>query len=187
MTFQAYLDTVKAKTGLDPADFKKLAEEKGLLESNAKGEIASAPIVAWLETDFGLGRGHAMAIVGTLKPTRIQDKSDDPVTAYFSGSKATWRETFDSLLKQLEEFGPVGIAPTNSYIGLVKGTGKFAIVAATGDRLDIGIKLKGVEPTGRFAASGTWNAMVTHRVMVTDAAEIDSQLLNWLRDAYEKA
>jgi hypothetical protein len=183
MTFQAYLDTIKAKTGLDPADFKKLAEEKGILADDVK----TNDLVAWLTTDYPIGRGHAMAIVATLKPTRIQDKTDDPVGAYFSGSKAKWRETYDDLVAQLEEFGPVGIAPTSSYIGLTKGKGKFAIVEATGDRLDIGIKLKGVEPTERFAASGSWNSMVTHRVTITDAAEIDSQLLNWLRDAYEKA
>ena len=85
------------------------------------------------------------------------------------------------------EFGEVGIAPTNTYLSLLKGSAKFGVVAATGTRLDIGIKLKGVEPTARFAPAGTWNAMVTHRVQVTDASELDTQLLNWLHDAYTAA
>jgi len=29
MSFQAYLDTIKKKTGKGPDDFKKLAEKKG--------------------------------------------------------------------------------------------------------------------------------------------------------------
>lgn len=31
MSFQAYLDTIKAKTGKTPEDFKKLAEAKNFL------------------------------------------------------------------------------------------------------------------------------------------------------------
>jgi hypothetical protein len=32
MSFQAYIDNIKEKTGKNPADFKKLAEEKGFFE-----------------------------------------------------------------------------------------------------------------------------------------------------------
>ncbi len=63
MSFQAYLDNIKAKTGKTPEDFKALAGQKGLLREGVK----TGQIVAWLKEDFGLGRGHAMAIVLTLK------------------------------------------------------------------------------------------------------------------------
>lgn len=63
MTFQAYIDNIKAKTGKTPEDFKRLAAKEGLLEPGTK---ASA-IVAWLKRDFGLGHGHAMAIYATFK------------------------------------------------------------------------------------------------------------------------
>lgn len=63
MTFQAYLDNIKAKTGKTPEDFRKLAAKKGLLEPGVKAR----EIVKWLNTDFDLGRGHAMAIYMTLK------------------------------------------------------------------------------------------------------------------------
>ena len=64
MTFQAYLDNIEAKTGKSPADFKKLAKKKGLLNPGTK----AMQIVAWLKKDFGLGHGHAMAIYAVLKP-----------------------------------------------------------------------------------------------------------------------
>jgi len=63
MSFQAYIDNIKAKTGKTPEDFKVLAEKKGLLREGVK----TGQIVAWLKEDFGLGRGHAMAIVETLR------------------------------------------------------------------------------------------------------------------------
>jgi len=64
MTFQAYIDNIKAKTGKTPEDFRVWAEKKGLLEA----DIKVMQIVEGLKKDFGLGHGHAMAIVLTLKP-----------------------------------------------------------------------------------------------------------------------
>ena len=52
MSFQAYLDNIKAKTGKTPEDFQVLAEKKGLLREGVK----TGQIVAWLKEDFGLGR-----------------------------------------------------------------------------------------------------------------------------------
>ena len=68
MSFQAYLDNVEAKTGKSPADFKKLAKEKGLLSGGKlRADVKAGEIVAWLKKDFELGHGHAMAIVALLK------------------------------------------------------------------------------------------------------------------------
>jgi len=63
MSFQAYIDNIKAKTGKTPGDFKKIAEKKGLLKPGVK----AGEIVAWLKEDFDLGHGHAMAIYATFK------------------------------------------------------------------------------------------------------------------------
>ena len=63
MSFQAYLDNIKAKTGKTPDDFKKLAAKNGLLKAGTK----AGQIVAWLKKDFELGHGHAMAIYAVLK------------------------------------------------------------------------------------------------------------------------
>jgi hypothetical protein len=63
MSFQAYIDNIRSKTGKTPEDFKKLAEKKGLL----KPGIKAGEIVAWLKKEFDLGHGHAMAIYATFK------------------------------------------------------------------------------------------------------------------------
>jgi hypothetical protein len=68
MSFQAYIDNIKAKTGKTPEDFKKLAEKKGFLQ---KGELKdgtkAGEVVEWLKKDFALGHGHAMAIYAVFK------------------------------------------------------------------------------------------------------------------------
>jgi hypothetical protein len=68
MSFQAYLDNVQAKTGKSPADFRRLATEKGFAErGKLKPAMKAGAVVAWLKADFGLGHGQAMAIVALLK------------------------------------------------------------------------------------------------------------------------
>lgn len=69
MSFQAYIDNIRAKTGKSPADFKKLAKGKGFVLANGEVDpkVKAGAIVQWLKEDFGLGHGHAMAIYATFK------------------------------------------------------------------------------------------------------------------------
>lgn len=62
MSFQAYLDNIEAKTGKTSDQFVTLAREKGFGADTKSGEI-----VSWLKEDFGLGHGHAMALVHVIK------------------------------------------------------------------------------------------------------------------------
>jgi hypothetical protein len=200
MTFQAYLDTIKEKTGMTPDDFVKLAEERGLLVGATKGrdtnggdkkggEIKAGPIIAWLDADYGLGRGHAMALVSVFRGRLDgQPKLNDRLEKFFASGRSKWQLTWDELMATVMKFGPdVALQPTDSYIGLTRAGKKFAVVATTANRMDVGLKLRGVATTDRLAASGTWNAMVTHRVQLTDGAELDDQLSGWLREAYDRA
>ena len=68
MSFQAYIDNIKKKTGKSPEDFKKLAEKKGFLQKGQLQEgVKAGQIIAWLKEDFDLGHGHAMAIYAVFK------------------------------------------------------------------------------------------------------------------------
>jgi hypothetical protein len=63
MSFQAYLDTIEEKTGIAPEKFVELAKQKGFNDPSTK----AGAIVEWLKQEYGLGRGHAMAIVHIIK------------------------------------------------------------------------------------------------------------------------
>lgn len=68
MSFQAYLDNIQVKTGKTADDFRVMAAAKGFAtaEGLAAG-VKATQITDWLKTEFGLGHGHAMAIVALLK------------------------------------------------------------------------------------------------------------------------
>lgn len=61
MSFQAYLDAVETKTGLTPRQLVEIAREKGF-DATTK----ASPILEWLKNDYGLGRGHGMAMVHVI-------------------------------------------------------------------------------------------------------------------------
>ncbi|WP_106814983.1 DUF4287 domain-containing protein [Microbacterium timonense] len=86
MSFQAYLDNIEAKTGLTPRQLIEKAHEKGFDE-----HTKATPIVQWLAADYGLGRGHAMAIVHVItKGPQISDKHVGTDTTHSDPSNMLW-------------------------------------------------------------------------------------------------
>lgn len=68
MSLEGYLRNIQAKTGLAPADFRLAAEQQGFaVAGKLRDGVKAGAIVDWLKRDYGLGHGHAMAIVALLK------------------------------------------------------------------------------------------------------------------------
>ena len=68
MSFQAYLDTIKAKIGLGPDQLRALAQAKGFTKDGALTPTTkAAAVIAWLKADYDLGHGHSMAVFALLK------------------------------------------------------------------------------------------------------------------------
>lgn len=68
MSFQAYLNNIKAKTGNSPEDFKNLADKNGFTQKGKlKPGVKAGDVVKWPKEDFDLGHGHAMAIYAVFK------------------------------------------------------------------------------------------------------------------------
>ena len=63
MSFQAYLDAIEDKTGLTPRELVDIAKGRGYDSSDVK----AGEILEWLKVDYGLGRGHGMALVHVIK------------------------------------------------------------------------------------------------------------------------
>ena len=92
MSFQAYLDNIEDKTGKTPNEFIALAKAKGFTDPSTK----AGAIVAWLKDEYGIGRGHAMALVHVIKNgATISEKHvgstgvhrDDTDTLFLDGKK----------------------------------------------------------------------------------------------------
>ena len=62
MSYQAYLDAIEAKTGRTPQQLLDEAESRGY-----GPQTKATVVVDWLKEEYGVGRGHAMALYGVLK------------------------------------------------------------------------------------------------------------------------
>ena len=63
MSFQAYIDNIKAKTGKGPEDFKAQLEQEGRMRPDMK----ATELINWLKEKYDLGHGHSMAIFAYFK------------------------------------------------------------------------------------------------------------------------
>jgi hypothetical protein len=86
MSFQAYLDAVEQKTGLSPRQLLDIARQKGFDDPAVK----AGEILDWLKSDYGLGRGHGMAMVHVIK-------KGEKIDARHVGSAGTHRDESDTL------------------------------------------------------------------------------------------
>jgi hypothetical protein len=182
MSFQAYLDNIQMKTGISPVEFKKLAENKGLLKEGIK----TGEFISWLKKDYQLGHGHAMAIYTWCKGLKEDNTNvDEAIKRHFAGAKQVWRAVFDRIVRRMSSFGnDIQMVPGGTYISILRKNSKIAIIQVSNTRMDVGIKLKGVKAGGQLEAAGKWNTMVTHRVRVSDSNQPDKQLITWLKQAY---
>ena len=91
-------------------------------------------------------------------------------------------------MSEINKFGEdVELSPKKAYVSLRRKK-QFAIIQpSTKDRLDVGLNIKGVAPSGDVIASGSWNAMCTHRIKVENEKMINKDLFNWIKQAYDQA
>jgi hypothetical protein len=147
-------------------------------------------IVAHLKAEHGLSHGYANQIAQRALAAADAPKagSDDLVTAQYAGAKAALKPIQEALVAAVQGFGTdIEFSPKKAYVSLRRSKQFALIQPSTATRVDVGLILKGVEPMGRLEASGSFNAMFTHRVKVATLAEVDPELIGWLRRAYEEA
>lgn len=178
---ESMLRNLKEKTGKDITAWVKLAK--------ASGETAHGKIVAHLKSKHGLGHGYANLVAHThLKTGAINADAGDLVAAQYAGPKSALKPWYDVLAKEIAAFGAdVEFAPKNAYVSLRRSKQFGLIQPSTATRLDVGLVLKGVAAKGRLEDGSKWNAMCTHRVRVSSLAEIDKELVAWLKQAYSAA
>jgi hypothetical protein len=146
-------------------------------------------IVARLKSEHGLTHGYANLVAHRLLKSAAGDAAPgDLVAAQYAGAKAALKPIYQAVLAAVTALGSdVEVAPKKAYVSLRRSK-QFAIIQpSTAARVDIGINLKGVAPRGRLEASGSFNAMVSHRVRVESLNQVDKELVAWLKQAYETA
>ncbi len=176
----AMIANLKEKTGKTLPQWLKLAKASKLAKH---GEL-----VKFLKSEHGVTHGYANLIAQQTLSAGKTTSSDDQVDQQYAGPKSELRPIYDKLITVVEKLGAdVEVAPKKTYVSLRRSKQFALIQPSTKTRINVGLCLKGTPSTERLEPSGSFNAMVNHRVRVTSAKEINPELIGWLRQAYEQA
>jgi predicted transport protein len=145
-------------------------------------------IINFLKDTHGLTHGFANLIAHKAKGSDAgsAENLDDLITKQYQG-KEHFKPIYDKLISEIQTYGrDIEIAPKNTYVSLRRKK-QFAILnPATKTRFEIGINLKGQEPKGKLEAEKP-NSMCSHKIKIADIKDIDKEVFEWIKTAYENA
>lgn len=177
--YQAHIDGMVRKAG-KPLDAL-------IAFVHAQGDLKHGELIARCKEAFGLGHGHANALVHAAKAAAAPPAPEDPAMTWYAGPKAHLRPVHDALLAAaLTMADDVEASPKKAYLSLRRSKQLGTITAATRTQVELGLNLRGHPGTPRLEPLKD-GAMCTHRVRLGSVAEIDDELLGWLRDAVARA
>ena len=180
---QTQLENIQKKTGKSLAELSVIVQKSGL---SKHGEIREM-----LKAKLGLGHGDANALVhAVLRSDGARDaegKSQDAVLdEIYSGAKAGFRPIHEKLLKEIGKFGEFEVVSKKGYVSLRRKK-QFAMIGPkTNTRFEVGINGKDLRENSRLAEQPR-GSMCNYIVSLTDAKEVDTELIAWIRSAYEGA
>ena len=171
---------LKEKTG------KTLDEWKGLLGQQSFSKHGE--YMNFLKKEHGITHGFANFI--TLKFRESDAASadaEDLVSNQYQG-KEQLKPIFESLRRAIAKLGSdIEIAPKKAAVSM-RVKRQFALIQpTTKKRIDLGLKFNDKAYKGRLETSGPFGSMCTHRVQLSEVEQIDSELLGWIKQAYEEA
>lgn len=174
--------------------------EKGLLEKTGKplehwidvvkrSKIEKhGAIVSYLKTEHDFTHGYANFV--SLKARQSDAGSIDDATLLTNQykGKEDLKPIYEKLLSVIETFGDdITKTPKKDSVSMIRKRQFALIKPATKTRIDLGLKLKDKPTTERLGNSGSFGAMCTHRVQLFTPEEVDEELVDWLKEAYQKA
>jgi hypothetical protein len=183
---QTQVRNIERQSGHSMAEWTALIRERGLTKH---GEI-----LAWLKAEHGMSHGNANRVAliardpgaGGGRSAGAAAESEDPAAALYPGKKAGLRPIHDRVMDIIGSFGPIEVAPKKGYVSLRRRK-QFAMLQPAAAHVDLGLILPGTPPAGRLEQGGSFNAMFSHRVRLRSPEDVDTEVVAWLRAAFDAA
>lgn len=145
-------------------------------------------IIKFLKEQHEFTHGFANLVAHKANETDAgsAENQDDLITKQYQG-KEHLKPFYDKLMTEISKFGKdIEIAPKNSYVSLRRKKQFATLNPATKTRFEIGINLKGQDAKGKLEAEKP-NAMCSHKINITDINDIDKEVYEWIKTAYDNA
>lgn len=145
-------------------------------------------IINFLKDQHQFTHGFANLVAHKANETDADSSTnqDDLITKQYKG-KEHFKPIYEKLLAEIQAYGKdIEIAPKNSYVSLRRKKQFATLNPATKTRFEIGINLKGQEPKGKLESEKP-NAMCSHKINLAGLKDIDNEVIEWIKIAYDNA
>jgi hypothetical protein len=184
---ETQLANIEKRSGKSLAELAEIVRRSGL---SKHGEIRDM-----LKRDLGMGHGDANTLTHhVLKPEvsgaagaqKDSPSADDAVSTLYSGAKASLQPIHEKLMAEIGKFGEFEVSPKKTYLSLRRRK-QFAMIGpATKTQVEVGLNTKGITSTERLTEMPP-NSMCNYKVRLGSEAEVDAELIAWLRRAFDGA
>ncbi len=180
---QTQIDNIQKKTGKSLDELAAMVKKSGLTKH---GEIRDM-----FKEKLGLGHGDANTLVHVvLRSDGTRAAEGKPVDAVldeiYTGAKAGFRPIHEKLMSEINKFGEFEVVPKKGYVSL-RCKKQFAMIGPkTNTRFEVGINAKDFKKSARLLEQPK-GSMCNYIVNLTDAKEVDAELVAWLKSAFEQA
>lgn len=140
----------------------------------------------WLTKQGVTGYAQSLLVMERFGyPDFLLASADELIDGQYA-DRPQLRPIFDAIIDAASGLGKVTIQARKTYVSLVSPRRTFArIRPTTKHRVDLGLRLEGRRPGGRLQPSKIQETMRV-QIGLTARAEVDSELLGWLRRAYDE-
>jgi hypothetical protein len=171
-------DLLRSRTGEDVTSWNHRIAGAGLPDE--------AALRGWLDGQGVTGYAQALLVWERFGyPDFLTADADELVAGQYA-DRPQLRPVLDAVLAALPGLGPVTVQARKTFVSLVTPRRTFAVVqATTKSRVDLGLRLEHEQPGGRLLAARDIGA-ATLRIPLAGPADVDDEVLGWLRRAYEE-
>jgi Domain of unknown function (DUF5655)/Domain of unknown function (DUF4287) len=187
---QKWIADLKPKTGHTLDEWVALTKKDGPKDEQSRR--------TWLKTKHKLGTNSAWWIAERASGTGGEEDTPEKYLAaavlyveeQYAGKKSALRPVYDELLSLSKSLGPdVKACPCKTIVPLYRNHVFSQIKPATNSRIDLGLcftTYKGKLPARLIDTGGLAKKdRITHRIEVASPSQIDADLKEWLRAAYD--
>jgi predicted transport protein len=179
-TVSTMLENLKEKTGYSLEEWKVLIETQSLAKH---GEI-----VKFLKETHNVTHGYASEIALKVLGSDADSATDTDalIVSQYKG-KENLKAFYEKLIAEIQQFGgDFNIDPKKTYVSLKRKKQFIILNPASKTRFEIGFNLKGVEAKGKLENEKP-NGICSHKINLSDINDIDQEVIDWIKMAFEKA
>jgi hypothetical protein len=169
---------LEERTGEDLATWNDRIMKEGLNDEQS--------LRAWLAQRGVTGYAQGLLVMERFGyPDFLLASANDLIDGQYA-DRPQLRPIFDAIIDAAAGLGEVVIQARKTYVSLVTPRRTFARVQpTTRNRVDLGLRLEGQKPGGRLQPSKIHESM-SLQIGLTTRDEVDSEILEWLQQAYDQ-